>query len=77
MPYLDVQQLGNAIGRELLPMVLELDEGQPGALTPDPLTATQIGPEKHLGYAVQWFGLATALLMIYVGINARRVVKES
>jgi cytochrome oxidase assembly protein ShyY1 len=77
VPYLDVQQLAAAIGRDLLPMVLELGEGQPGALTPDPLTATQIGPEKHVGYAVQWFGLATALLIIYVGLNARQVKKES
>jgi cytochrome oxidase assembly protein ShyY1 len=31
-----------------------------------------MGPEKHLGYAVQWFGLAVALLIIYLGVNTRR-----
>jgi surfeit locus 1 family protein len=77
VPYLDVAQLAAALDRELLPMVLELEAGQPGALTPDPLTATSIGPQKHVGYAVQWFGLAIALLIIYVGINTRRVQKES
>lgn len=77
VPYLEVKRVAAAIGRELLPMVLELDEGQPGALTEDPLTATQITPEKHIGYAVQWFGLAAALLIIYVGLNTRRMKEES
>jgi surfeit locus 1 family protein len=72
LPYLDVAKLGEAIGRDLLPMALVLDEGQPGALTADPIPVAAMGPEKHLGYAVQWFGLATALLMIYVGLNTRR-----
>ncbi|HEX8593523.1 MAG TPA: SURF1 family protein [Pseudomonas sp.] len=36
-----------------------------GALRLDwPLVA--MGPEKHLGYAVQWFALATALLCLYL-----------
>lgn len=30
------------------------------------------GPERHVGYAVQWFALAAALLAIYVGVNLRR-----
>jgi cytochrome oxidase assembly protein ShyY1 len=72
LPYLDVEKLGQAIDWQLLPLALELDAGQPGELTPDPVTATQIGPEKHVGYAVQWFGLAVALLIIYVGLNTRR-----
>jgi surfeit locus 1 family protein len=34
------------------------------------------GPEQNLGYAVQWFGLATALLVIYVVVNCRRIGKD-
>jgi surfeit locus 1 family protein len=30
-------------------------------------------PMRHIGYAVQWFGLALALLVIYVVTNLRRV----
>jgi surfeit locus 1 family protein len=29
-------------------------------------------PMRHVGYAVQWFGLATALLVIYIVTNVRR-----
>ena len=30
-------------------------------------------PMRHIGYAVQWFGLATALFVIYIVTNSRRV----
>jgi cytochrome oxidase assembly protein ShyY1 len=72
LPYLRLEALAAAIGKPLLSMALVLDDGQPGALQPDPLPVAQMGPEKHLGYAVQWFGLAAALLIIYVGVNVRR-----
>ncbi|WP_440996413.1 SURF1 family protein [Arhodomonas sp. SL1] len=32
----------------------------------------RFGPERHHGYAVQWFALATALVVIYIGVNLRR-----
>ena len=30
-------------------------------------------PVRHIGYAVQWFGLALALAVIYVVTNVRKV----
>ncbi len=33
-------------------------------------------PEKNLSYAVQWFALATALLLIYIIVNTRKVRPE-
>jgi surfeit locus 1 family protein len=30
------------------------------------------GPERNVGYAVQWFGLAAALLIIYFTVNSRK-----
>ena len=32
-------------------------------------------PMRHVGYAVQWFGLALALLVIYIVTNFRRTAK--
>ena len=69
---LDVSALAEARGMRLLRYTLVIDEGQPGGLQYDWTPIPDIGPEKHIGYAVQWFGLATALLIIYVGVNTRR-----
>ena len=30
-------------------------------------------PERHVGYAVQWFGLAATLLIIYLVVNLKRI----
>jgi cytochrome oxidase assembly protein ShyY1 len=34
-------------------------------------------PERHFGYAVQWYGLALALAVIYVVVNLKRPGKPS
>lgn len=50
------------------------DDAQPGALkTGWPVVA--MSPEKHTGYAVQWFGLSLALLLLSIGatIKLRRM----
>ena len=31
-----------------------------------------LSPDKHLGYAAQWFAIALALIVIYVVVNLRR-----
>ena len=69
---LDIPALGAARDMELLPYALVIAEGQPGGLQYDWSPIPEMGPEKHLGYAVQWFGLSVALLIIYVGVNTRR-----
>jgi len=69
---LDIAALAQVRGLDLLRYALVIDEGQPGGLQYDWSPIPQMGPEKHLGYAVQWFGLAVALLIIYVGVNTRR-----
>lgn len=76
VPYLDIDALEAALGRPVYRFALVLDERQPGALIRDWAKPEQmITPDKHLGYAVQWFALAVALSIIYVGVNSRRVDK--
>lgn len=53
--------------------VLQLDPAAPDGFTRrwQPLPNT-LPPEKHRGYAVQWFGLATAVAVIYLLLAFRR-----
>ena len=37
----------------------------------------EFGPDKHIGYAVQWFGLSLALLVIYFAIALRTSDKSA
>ena len=76
MQYVDVAEIAQRLGVDLLPYSLVLSEGQPGSLAFDWMPVEEITPEKHVGYAVQWFGLATALLIIYLGVNTKRVSRH-
>lgn len=70
---LDIERLNAYRNLRLAPLALVLDAGQPGALDYDWAPVRNIGPEKHLGYAVQWFALSLALAMIYFGVNTKRI----
>ncbi|MGV3592048.1 MAG: SURF1 family protein [Gammaproteobacteria bacterium] len=56
--------------RALFPYSVRLDAGAPGVLVRDwPVISTT--PEKHRGYAVQWFAMATMLLGLYLYYSTR------
>lgn len=59
------------LGLQLLPLVLLLDADQPDGFVRD-WNPVVFGPERHVGYAVQWFSLGAALLIIYIGVNLQR-----
>ena len=50
-----------------------LDPKEPDGYVRD-WTAPGFPPMRHVGYAVQWFGLAAALFVIYIVTNFRRSV---
>ncbi len=62
-------ELAAATGLAIYPWQLRLDQASPGALmTGWPVVSTQ--PGKHIGYAVQWFALALALLILALFANS-------
>ena len=68
----DARALWKELGRGGAPFEVRLDPGAAAYQADWPVVA--MDPEKNLGYAVQWFALALALLVlfIYLGIrNAR------
>ena len=66
-----ISELQKELGYPLLPIVLLLDERQDEGFLRE-WTPVSFGPERNVGYAVQWFGLALALLIIYLVVNTRR-----
>ncbi|WP_017939441.1 SURF1 family protein [Zestomonas thermotolerans] len=68
----DVTGLWQQLGRGGLALELRLEPCEVAYHTDWPVVA--MGPEKHIGYAVQWFALAAALLglFIYLGVHNAR-----
>lgn len=57
--------------RPLAPLVLHLEPGTPEALAPLP-DVPDLSPERHVAYAVQWFAIGAALVVVYVLLGLRR-----
>ncbi len=63
-------QIGELLGNPVLEWQLLLDADQNDGYRRDWQPET-MGPETHLGYALQWFSFATIALIIYVAFNLR------
>ena len=62
----DMAALAQATGLRLLPVVVEADATpNPGGLPQGGQTRTEL-PNNHLQYAITWYGLAAALVAVYV-----------
>ena len=62
---LDIGAMSRAAGRTLQPLVLLLGDDYADGVAAD-WPAVNMPPARHRGYAVQWFGIAAALVTIYV-----------
>ncbi len=59
---LEVEEMAQQLAQPLLSVSLRLDAASPGALVTG-WSATAVESHRHWGYALQWFGLALALLV--------------
>jgi len=61
--FLDFEMMSDRLGYELLPAVIRLSaEAEHGFLRE--WNVVNMGPKRHYGYAVQWYALALAMLVI-------------
>ncbi|MBK7540312.1 MAG: SURF1 family protein [Candidatus Competibacteraceae bacterium] len=73
VPYVDYQRLGVLLNYPLQAAVILLEPDAPAGYWRDwQPRFGGIGPERHRGYAAQWFGLAASLLILYLAINISR-----
>ena len=71
--YVDYLELAEDLGYPLAPTVILLSpESGEGFLREWRPHAPGLGPQRHRGYALQWFSLAATLIVIYVVVNMRR-----
>lgn len=72
----ELGDLAGALGREVLPFVLLAEPDPESPLVRD-WRPRQVGPMRHVGYAVQWFALAaTAVVIGIVLYRKKRSARE-
>ena len=69
--------LERILGRKLIPGLVLLDPDQPdGFERAWQQIPASFGPERHIAYAVQWFGLATAVMIVFLILSFRRELPD-
>jgi cytochrome oxidase assembly protein ShyY1 len=69
----DLDALSKGLRLQLSPRVLRLDPALPIGYTRDlDVLPNTLPPERHRGYALQWFGLALAMVVITLLLGFRR-----
>ena len=70
--WLDHDPVERALGAELEPWVIQLDPDQPDGFEGRDWKPATMPPATHGGYALQWFSLAAAAVVIWILLGLRR-----
>ena len=65
MNYPDGAAVSAAIGRPVYPLVLLLEGTEPDGFVREDAPTLSFGPERHVGYAIQWWALAVTLVLLW------------
>ena len=68
----DMARIGQQLGSPLMPFVLRLSPDSDRGYTREWRTRPGLTPERHVGYAVQWFALAAALVVLCAWVAVKR-----
>ncbi len=68
----DSQVLATKLGYSLFPFQIELEKAMPDGYHREWKKNTLMPPEKHIAYAVQWFGLALTLTVLFIGFSRKK-----
>ncbi len=74
--FIKIGEISKLLNTPVFPYILSLNPESPSALQVKWQIVT-VDPNKHLGYAVQWFALALTLLVISVVLNRAPGKKKS
>lgn len=69
--YVDFSYIAQALPYRIAPYLIRLDPHAADGFVREP-PKPAMGPEKNLGYAAQWFAMATAVVIIYLLVNLKR-----
>jgi surfeit locus 1 family protein len=73
MQKVDVAQISMLTHEAFYPFLLRLDVDAPNGFVRDSTAITTVMPERHMGYAIQWFVMALVLMIAYFSFCFERV----
>jgi len=77
VPYLDNDWVALQLAADIKPWVVLLSDDEPDGFVRQWRPSVRMTPEKHMGYAFQWFSLAVALIFLYIIASLKSVETDS
>lgn len=71
----NVSQISEILGESLLPFVVALELPSDSGFVSNHKPVV-MPPEKHLGYAIQWFGLAIGCFLVFIFASIKKVKND-
>ena len=68
---IDLDRAARDLGRRVLPFVVLMDAAAPHGFVREWTPYLGIGPDRHRGYALQWFSLAAAVAVVWLVVKVR------
>ncbi|TAL65122.1 MAG: SURF1 family protein [Legionella sp.] len=68
---IDVKLLSQILQKKVYPFIIRLDKQDPYGFVRE-WKIVSMSPERHLGYALQWFAMALVILIIFVALNLKK-----
>ncbi len=68
---IDPEKTARDLDRQVLPFVVLMDAALPRGFMREWTPHLGIGPERHRGYALQWFSLAAAVAVLWIVLGVR------
>ena len=73
---LDTALISQFLHKSVYPFIIRLNEqAEHGYLRDWPVVA--MSPERHYGYALQWFAMALVILIIYIALNFNKTTSKT
>ena len=73
---IDFDKTARDLGRPVLPFVVLMDAARPHGFVREWRPYLGIGPERHRGYAFQWFSLAATVVGVWIIVNVYRAKRH-
>ena len=72
---IDVNKVGKRLGYQIMPYQLLLDKSEPHGYDRE-WVVMKMGPQKHHGYAFQWFALSAVWVTLYFVLTLKKGFKK-
>ncbi len=73
--YINTNEIAKFLNYPVTSFVLNISPKDPSAYAIEWQGVVTMPPERHIGYAVQWFALAITLLILFVALNRNTATK--